>query len=78
VESVRASGADVKVFSSLHTSGERAFVLWASRSSSHFRNRTELHLYSGVAAILKYALHDLEDAVDSGDDATAAAAAAAP
>eukprot|EP00794_Sanderia_malayensis_P014187 gene14187-15666_t len=55
VESVKANGGDVKIFSSLHVSGE------------------QLGMLSGVAAILRFPLPDLEaeefeDASDDSDD----------
>ncbi|MFH4975740.1 hypothetical protein AB6A40_002449 [Gnathostoma spinigerum] len=50
VESVKAQGANVLIFSSLHVSGE------------------QLSLLSGVAAILRFPLHELEDMEMSDDE----------
>lgn len=50
VESVRESGSDVKIFSSLHVSGE------------------QLELLTGIAAILRFPMPELEDESDSGSD----------
>lgn len=50
VESVRASGGEVKIFSSLHVSGE------------------QLASISGIAAILRFPLHDIDDDDDDHSD----------
>ncbi|RZF42583.1 hypothetical protein LSTR_LSTR001378 [Laodelphax striatellus] len=50
VDSVRESGGDVKIFSSMHVSGE------------------QLGQLTGVAAILRFPLPDLEDEDDLSDD----------
>jgi len=50
VESAKELGADVKIFSSMHVSGE------------------QLGQLSGIAAILRFPLPEIEDAVSNEDD----------
>lgn len=69
VDDVRDSGGDVKIFSTMHVSGERKLRM---------REIKELHLQSpfvfaelsqltGIAAILRFPLPELEDTDDDED-----------
>jgi len=50
VENVKDSGGDVKIFSSLHVSGE------------------QLDQLTGIAALLRFPMPELEDESDEGND----------
>ena len=72
VESVKEGGGTVKVFSSLHVSGERKkphSVTTLVTVSTHFSLILELGQLSGVAAILRFPLPQLDE--DSEDSDTA-------
>ena len=72
VESVKEGGGAVKVFSSLHVSGERKKPLPRAIEVTVyivFSHLLELGQLSGVAAILRFPLPQLEE--DSEDSDTA-------
>jgi len=83
VDSVRESGGEVKIFSSMHVSGERKltfpcdpyfdtvikYATWR-KVTTCFSNRyqpaiSELDQLTGVAAILRFPMPELEDEEDS-------------
>lgn len=67
VESVKEFGGEVKLFSSLHVSGER--MIWIHDSfqfPNYFFLFIELDLLTGVAAILRFPMPEL-DSEDSDD-----------
>nr|XP_029121786.1 protein PELOTA 1 isoform X1 [Elaeis guineensis] len=69
VESVKDSGGTVHIFSSMHVSGERCFAGYIDCYKKHnfFKfnfqicDQTELAQLTGIAAILRFPLPDLED-----------------
>lgn len=69
VDSVRESGGEVKIFSSMHISGERTlnsrleyFIFLYSFCF------TELEQLTGVAAILRFPMPELEEDNDSDEE----------
>jgi len=81
VETVKENNGDVKIFSSLHVSGERMFMIYSSLSSPFVRYLKyellpisayflELAQVTGIAAILRFPMPELEDiAVDDETEA---------
>ena len=70
VDDVRDSGGDVKIFSTMHVSGERKYIRSSINSLDNFHFFTELSQLTGIAAILRFPLPELEDTdeEDDGDD----------
>jgi protein pelota len=65
------AGGDVKIFSSLHVSGEREFMtVHSSFSLLTPTSIPELAQLTGVAAILRFPMPELEDS-DNEDDSDA-------
>lgn len=63
------AGGDVKIFSSMHVSGERK--LNKSQSSEiwiNFISFTELAQLTGIAAILRFPMPELEDSENEDED----------
>ena len=76
VESVRDYGGDIKIFSSLHVSGERKLLLSIVNYLGfleflkHFLIifYIELEQLTGIAAILRFPIPELEDESDGESD----------
>lgn len=78
VENVKESGGDVKIFSSLHVSGERTLRVCQFQQlergyfSTFFYDNCMLHLeleqITGIAAILRFPMPELEDESDGDSD----------
>lgn len=87
VENVRDAGGEVKIFSSMHISGERMYhgrrkfhflekiivavtVLGGGKNELSFSNFSipELAQLTGVAAILRFPMPELEEGDDDVDD----------
>lgn len=73
VEDVRDAGGEVKIFSSMHISGQRKLIALHPKlntknrlSISHFI--TELAQICGIAAMLRFPMPELEDDDDNEDD----------
>ena len=68
VESVKEGGGTIKVFSSLHVSGEREQpFIFRDNKFSVFSFSSELGQLSGVAAILRFPLPQLDEDSDDSD-----------
>lgn len=68
MDAVRESGGDVKIFSSMHISGERKFYcrIFASRLPNFvFFFCAELEQLTGIAAILRFPMPELDEDDDS-------------
>lgn len=63
VDSVREYGGDVKIFSSLHVSGERKYLEMCRCDGLvyFFYVLIELEQLTGVAAILRFPMPELDD-----------------
>ena len=66
VESVRDNGGTVRIFSSLHVSGERKFEVILRLFKLYLKwwwnnVKTELAQLTGVAALLRFPMPELED-----------------
>lgn len=78
VESVRDAGGEVKIFSSMHISGERKhnqitlnqlISIFVQKYNNFFNNFSlELSQLTGVAAILRFPMPELEDEDEDEDD----------
>lgn len=74
VEDVRDAGGEVKIFSSMHISGQRKYQLVSlCQENIHFdtvhsSNPIELAQLSGIAAILRFPMPELEDEDDNDED----------
>lgn len=72
VDQVRDSGGDVKIFSTMHVSGERKLIGRKDNKAAlliNFPSFAELSQLTGIAAILRFPLPELEDTDDEdGDD----------
>lgn len=74
VEDVREAGGEVKIFSSMHISGERMLkmhqrvILDILILTFFIYKITELSQLTGVAAILRFPMPELEDADEDEDD----------
>ena len=68
VDSVRQNGGAVYIFSSLHVTGERKYHLLMSERSSELRRILELSKLTGIAAILRFPVPEIEeeDAIEAG------------
>lgn len=69
---MRDAGGEVKIFSSMHISGQRESIVAPSMPMEYaltFDCLTELAQLSGIAAILRFPMPELEDENDDdGDD----------
>lgn len=69
VDSVKESGGDIKIFSSMHVTGERKYTIlqWniLILKTIHF---SELSQITGVAAILRFPMPELEDDEEEVDE----------
>lgn len=67
VDDVRDAGGDVKIFSTMHVSGERKLKLCIFKRDNlqiTFVFLLELSQLTGIAAILRFPLPELEDTDD--------------
>lgn len=62
------AGGDVKIFSSMHVSGERKLETSANFSDQSNFSIPELASLTGIAAILRFPMPELEDSEDEEDD----------
>lgn len=74
VDGVRDAGGDVKIFSTMHVSGERELLvippLWTIRNNKKY-SFPELSQLTGIAALLRFPLPELEETDDEDEDSDA-------
>lgn len=68
VESVKEFGGDVKIFSSLHVSGERKFIIDYVLQFLIYLLLLELEQLTGIAAILRFPMPELEEDEESDNE----------
>ena len=68
-DDVIEAGGDVKIFSSMHVSGERKYHFYAFNFCHiSFFILTELSQLTGIAALLRFPMPELEEDSEDEDD----------